>query len=53
VWIVRGCYEWRINNLNVGSWAGKLKLELDKLGVTYVSQGQQNNDIIRMCRIIN
>jgi hypothetical protein len=28
--LVRECYEWQIHNLNVESWARKLKAELDK-----------------------
>lgn len=36
--LLREFYEWQINNLNVESGARKLKVELDKLGLTYLAR---------------
>jgi hypothetical protein len=48
----REYYEWQINNLKLESWVKKLKVELDELGLTYIWQTQQENNIIRTCTII-
>jgi hypothetical protein len=36
--IVRTCYEWQINILNVEGWAKKLKGEWKELGLAYIWQ---------------
>jgi hypothetical protein len=32
--IIRSCYEWRINNLDIEGWAKELKEELEKIDLT-------------------
>jgi hypothetical protein len=48
--LVRGCYEWEISNLKSGSWAKKLKEELDKTGLVYIWQDPQENSMSRTCK---
>jgi hypothetical protein len=44
---VRECYEWQTNNLKTESWVKKWKVELNELGLTYIWQAQQKNNMIR------
>jgi hypothetical protein len=48
--LVRECCEWEINNLKVAISGRELKVELDKLGLTYIYKQQQEIDVIRIGR---
>jgi hypothetical protein len=49
--IVRACYEWQINNLNVDGWAKKLKKELEEISLAYIRQSQSEINV-NICNII-
>jgi hypothetical protein len=38
--LVKMCYEWQMNNLQVDGWAKKLEEELEKMGLAYIWQNQ-------------
>jgi hypothetical protein len=50
--LIREYYKWQINNLKAEGWARKLKAKLYKLGLTYIWQGQQENNITRIRSIL-
>jgi hypothetical protein len=50
--LIRYSYEWQVNNLKFGSWAKKLREELDKIGLGYIWQYPQDNSVSRTCKII-
>jgi hypothetical protein len=49
--LIKLCYEWQMKNLKVDSWAKKLKDELEKMGLAYISQNQTEINV-NICNII-
>jgi hypothetical protein len=49
---VRQCYEWLKGNMRLESWAKKMKVELESIGLAYIRHSQQEWDTSRLRRII-
>jgi predicted transcriptional regulator len=50
--IVRTCYEWEVNNLNVEGWAKKSKEKLEIIGLAYILKIQAESNANKICKII-
>jgi hypothetical protein len=44
-YLVRVCFEWRVNNFEFDSWASKLNEQLNKIGLGYIWHGLSVNTV--------
>jgi hypothetical protein len=48
--LVRGCFEWQVNNFEFDSWVGKLNEQLSKIGLGCIWHDLSVNTVSGICK---